>query len=487
MSTEIKVGVLVIIALLVFGYFVIRIEDIGAFGQDEGYPIFVLFDNAAGLGVDDPVLLAGVRVGRVSGVSLTDDGRAQAELRMSPEIQLYQDAVAVVGSSGMLGDRIVDLSPGTPGGAILAPGGTIRGGEPVSVDQMVTVVASIARNLDRTAASIGRVLGTQEGEASLREILGNLESITAQMDNVVADNRSSIDSSLGNLETTLGNFNSLTVDLAETLPALVADLRRVSGEISEVLGANQGDVGDATTNLRSMTERLDRSAAELEELISKMNRGEGTVGRLVNESETVDRLNEALDSVDDSLAAADTFFRRVGEARFSFEWRSEFYERIEATKNYFGLRLQIGEVDAGRGFEFHLIDDNIGGLTERTTLTEFLDPTNGDILGKSFQREIIREEGFRFNAVIAQRVRNFQVRGGILENQAGLGLDLFAARDKLRLTGEIWDLGRDPDPHAKLRLQWQVTGRFFITGGWDDILRSDLRGYYLGGGYSFRQ
>jgi hypothetical protein len=191
--------------------------------------------------------------------------------------------------------------------------------------------------------------------------------------------------------------------------------------------------------------------------------------------------------VDDSLAAADTFFRRVGEARFSFEWRSEFYERITATKNYFGLRLEIGEVDAGRGFEFHLVDDNIGGFTERNILTEYFDPVTGGLLNTTLQRELIREEGFRFSAVIAQRVKDFQIRGGILENQAGLGLDFFAARDKLRFTAEIWDLGRDPDPHAKLRMQWNVTGRFFVTGGWDDFLREDLRGFYLGGGYSFRQ
>ena len=88
---------------------------------------------------------------------------------------------------------------------------------------------------------------------------------------------------------------------------------------------------------------------------------------------------------------------------------------------------------------------------------------------------------------VKQRVGDFQLRGGILENQAGLGLDYFVARDRVRFIGEIWDLGRDPDPHVKLRLQWHFAGRFFFTGGWDDVLRRELRSFYLGGGYSFRR
>lgn len=487
MSSEIKVGILVIVAILVFGYFVVRIEDIGLFGEDDGYTVHVDFENAAGLAVDDPVLLAGVRVGRVAAIALTADGRARVTLRLRRDIELREDATAAVGSSGMLGDRLLDLRPGTLGLPIVPDGGTIAGGEPVSIDQMVTVVSSIARNLDRTTASISRVLGTEAGEASLRDILSNIQSLTERMDLLVAENRPGIDSTIGRLDSTLANLDELTGDLRESLPALVSEMRQVSADITTVIGDNRDDLGGASENLRTMTERLDRSAAELEELIAKMNRGEGTIGQLVNESETVDRLNEALDSVDDTLAAADTFFRRVGEARFSFEWRSEFYDSFDSTKNYFGLRLEFGEIDSGRAFEVHLIDDNIGGLTERNILTETFDPNTGDFLFATLQRQLIREQGFRFSAVLAQRLDSFQIRGGILESQAGLGLDFFAASDRVRFTGEIWDLGRDPDPHAKLRFQWNVAGRFFLTGGWDDFLRDDLASVYVGAGYSFRQ
>lgn len=488
MSTEIKVGALMLVALTAMVYFVIRIENIGSLGDADSYIMNVRFADAAGIGTDDPAYLAGVLVGHVAAVHLNmADGTAEVQLRLRNDVQLREDAVAIVGSSGMLGDRMLQLSPGSPDLPVVLPGGWIVGGEPVSLDQMVTVIASIARNLDATTESISRVLGTEAGEASLREILANVEGVTKQLDQLLTRNSGSIDSSFTRFDRTLANLENLSGRLGESLPALVDDMRQVSGNLNELIEANRGDISAVGGNLKSMTERLDRSAADLEELIAKMNRGDGTVARLVNEGETVDRLNEALDAVDDSLAAADTFFRRVGEARFSFEWRSEFYDRISATKNYFGVRLAFGDERSGRGFEFHLIDDNIGGLTQTNILTEFFNPDTGNLINRTLERQLVRQEGFRVNVLLTQRLGNFQLRGGILESQAGIGVDFFAADDKIRLTTEMWDLGRDPDPHLKFRAQWSVVGRFFLTGGWDDAFRPDQRSYFLGGGYSFRQ
>jgi len=460
----------------------------GKGGDADSYIMNVRFEDAAGIATDDPAYLAGVLVGHVAAVNLNmSDGTAEVQLRLRNDVQLREDAVAIVGSSGMLGDRMLQLRPGSTDLPVVPPGGWIVGGEPVSLDQMVTVIASIARNLDATTESISRVLGTEAGEASLREILANVEGVTGQLDELLARNSGDIDSSFGRFDRTLANLEELSGTLSESLPALVEDMREVSGNLNELIEANRGDISAVGENLKSMTERLDRSAADLEELIAKMNRGDGTVARLVNEGETVDRLNEALDSVDDSLAAADTFFRRVGEARFSFEWRSEFYDRISATKNYFGVRLEFGEQRSGRGFEFHLVDDNVGGLTQTNIFSEVFDSATGDLISSTFERQLVQQEGFRVNALITQRLGNFQLRGGILESQAGLGIDFFAANDKIRLTTEMWDLGRDPDPHLKIRAQWSVIGRFFITGGWDDAFRPDQRSYFLGGGYSFRQ
>ncbi|MDX1389591.1 MAG: hypothetical protein R3344_10405, partial [Acidobacteriota bacterium] len=64
MSNEIRVGVLVLIAIGVLAFFIIRIENLGVSDPETSYEVRVRFENAAGLAIDDPVLLAGVGVGR---------------------------------------------------------------------------------------------------------------------------------------------------------------------------------------------------------------------------------------------------------------------------------------------------------------------------------------------------------------------------------------------------------------------------------------
>ena len=207
MSTELKVGSLVLVAIAAMVYFVIRIESVSSLGDAESYIMNVRFDDAAGIATDDPVYLAGVLVGHVAAVNLNmSDGTAEVQLRLRNDVQLREDAVAIVGSSGMLGDRMLQLRPGSADQPLVPPGGWIVGGEPVSLDQMVTVIASIARNLDATTESISRVLGTEAGEASLREILSNVEGVTAQLDELLARNSGSIDSSFGRFDRTLANL-----------------------------------------------------------------------------------------------------------------------------------------------------------------------------------------------------------------------------------------------------------------------------------------
>jgi len=105
MSAELKVGSLVLVAIAAMVYFVIRIEGIGSLGDADSYIMNVRFEDAAGIATDDPAYLAGVLVGHVAAVNLNmSDGTAEVQLRLRNDVQLREDAVAIVGSSGMLGE-----------------------------------------------------------------------------------------------------------------------------------------------------------------------------------------------------------------------------------------------------------------------------------------------------------------------------------------------------------------------------------------------
>ena len=484
MNTEARVGILVLVGVAALAFFVIRIENLGRLDLDQTYTVSVRFSNVAGLRVDDPVQLAGVNVGRVESVGLTADGFAEVTLRIRRDVRVHEDALAVVGSTGMLGDRILEIRPGSPTSRVVGDNDRIKGGAPASVDQLVTVVGGIAADLKSTTDALSRVLGTAEGEATLRDILVNVQGLTGELRDMLIQNRPILANSFAGLDGVVANLDTLSTQLVDSLPDMVAEFRQLAADVSTLIDANDGNIGETANGLREVTQTLNRSATDLEEILSKMSRGEGSFAQIVNEPNTVRKLNDALESIDDTLAAGDIFFRRVGQARFSFNLRSEFYERSDSTRNYFGLRVELGEA-SDRAAIFHLVDDNIGGFTETNTVTETLDDF-GLVLDRTIQRQLVREEGFTFSAVLAQRVNNWQFRGGVVESEAGFGIDYFGPDNRLRLSAEAWDLGRDPDPHVKLRAQYLVFGRFFVTGGWDDLLRDNLRQVFLGGGYSFR-
>ena len=477
MSTELRVGIVVLVAIGVLGYFIINMDETGWFESEDAYMVNVRFDSIAGIAADAPVRLAGVRVGRVSGVELSPEGQALVTLRLDPEVRLRDGAVATVASMGILGEKYVELTAGTLGAAEILSGGFIEAGAPVSIDQMVVVMNNIASNAEQITASLTNVFGTEAGEARMQRILDNLESFSGDLGTLVQANRASIDATTGNIE-------DLTAALSESLPPLVEEMRTLVADLTILVDDNEDRFGQTAVNLRDVTESFERSAGQLEEIMSKINTGDGTVSRLINEPETIEKMNQALDTVDDSLNAFDTFFNRVGQTRFSFGLRSEYYADSEATKNYFGFRLELGQRN-DRGFIVELVDDNIGAPRVQNSITDRFDE-HGELISRIFERKITSAQGFRFSALLAGRFGDWQLRGGLMESEVGGGMDYFLGSDRWRFSFEAWDFGRDPEPHLKLYGGFTFWDRLLIVVGYDDMLSKDLRQVFVGGGFTFK-
>jgi phospholipid/cholesterol/gamma-HCH transport system substrate-binding protein len=70
------------------------------------------FDETGGLAADSPVVIAGVRVGKISSITLQDDFRAHVTMLLDPALKLSTDTSASIVTAGVLGDRYVELQPG---------------------------------------------------------------------------------------------------------------------------------------------------------------------------------------------------------------------------------------------------------------------------------------------------------------------------------------------------------------------------------------
>ena len=136
-SLETIVGIFIVIGLLCIGYMTIKLGRIPIFSGDY-YFLYARFSSVSGLRVDSPVEINGIEVGRVEQLNIDQDKQiAMVKLRIEKGIKVYEDAIASIKTSGLIGDKLIKIDPG--GGDILKPGGTItETNSPIDVEDIIS-------------------------------------------------------------------------------------------------------------------------------------------------------------------------------------------------------------------------------------------------------------------------------------------------------------------------------------------------------------
>jgi phospholipid/cholesterol/gamma-HCH transport system substrate-binding protein len=286
-SVEIRVGIFVLICMAVGAGLIWKFGKIGP-SSGNRYPIIVTFDNVSGLIPEANVMYAGVAIGKVRAIKL-DTGtkqRVAVILAINNDVSIRRDSKFVINQSGLLGDRYVDISPGTPTEPPLNPGDVIVG--TTSVD-LTEALRSVVEVLHQTGGTIERVNGMlvridgavkRIDEVALNtQNLNHVSSILAQVDattsNAVvltANLRQLVDEGRGGISNTFGKF-SLAAD------NVCASSRRVD----EFVRVAQGDMTQITANISASAKRIDA-------ILNRLEKGEGTAGKLLTDQALHDEM-----------------------------------------------------------------------------------------------------------------------------------------------------------------------------------------------------
>ncbi|RLL51607.1 outer membrane lipid asymmetry maintenance protein MlaD [Mariprofundus sp. EBB-1] len=105
------VGVFVIVGLLAISWLAIKVGQVGGIGES-GYTLIANFDDAGGVRKGSDVMMAGVAIGRINSVTLTDNDHATMVLRINEGIKITEDAFASVRTKGIIGDRYIRITQG---------------------------------------------------------------------------------------------------------------------------------------------------------------------------------------------------------------------------------------------------------------------------------------------------------------------------------------------------------------------------------------
>lgn len=477
-SVEAKVGFFVVIGVLILGYMSMKAGKFQYTGK-KGFQVYAYFDSAEGIVEGVPVEIAGVEVGRVKEITL-EDGKAKVTLQINPGVQIGEDAKAIIRTKGVLGDKYVEISIGAPGAVHIQPGGRIsKTQSPANIDLLLQQLSSIGKDIKGITQSLTAVLGTEDGEASLRLIMDNMRELSETLNVTVQKNNENINQMLENLAQFSRDLKDLSGGNKEALGEIVDNFRDASGqlrltltaldEIAEKVNRGEGTIGQLIHEEKTV-ERLNETLAALQEITQKINQGEGTIGRLIKEDETLDNLNETLTSVSQMIATEDRF-------RTYLDYHGEYLFDSEDVKSYLSLRIQPKE---DKYYLLGIVEDPAGRKTEKVTTT-----TVGGVSTTEYVEKIDKDE-LKFSAQIAKRYYDLGLRGGIFESTGGIGADYYFFDDRLVLSLEAFDFDPDQRAHLKFKADFTPLNYIYLTAGFDDFISdADNESFFIGGGLYF--
>jgi phospholipid/cholesterol/gamma-HCH transport system substrate-binding protein len=140
-AMETTVGIFVLIGLLCIGYMTIKLGDVSLFG-DNSYSLYAQFTSVSGLRAGSPVEMLGLEVGQVERLTIDQEKQmALVEMKIKKGVKVYDDAIASIKTSGLIGDKYVQIDPGGSD-ALLKPGSTItETSSPLDIEELISKYA----------------------------------------------------------------------------------------------------------------------------------------------------------------------------------------------------------------------------------------------------------------------------------------------------------------------------------------------------------
>jgi phospholipid/cholesterol/gamma-HCH transport system substrate-binding protein len=268
---EARVGVFVLLGLLSFIVVLFLMTDPATLRGR--YMLVTTVENAGGVRSGDPVQMRGVNIGRIHSFEMERNGRVAITMELDGQWKIPQGSHTKLAGAGVFGGRTMELVPGS-GPGTLQPGDTIPGeggggGLMGSIDQLggqaTTLLDSIQSLLNHGTVS------------SVRGSAGQLDTLLTELSGMVREQRSTLKSLTASLSRSASGLEHTATgpDVARTVAR--ADSAMV------VLTQTGRNLDDASTSLR--------------ELLARIDRGEGTLGRLSKDDSLYVNLNRAAASV----------------------------------------------------------------------------------------------------------------------------------------------------------------------------------------------
>lgn len=235
------------------------------------YIIFTTVSNAGGMRRGDAVQMRGVPIGRVMTLRISQEG-VRIQMEIEGEYKIPRDSHVEIKSGGIMSGMVVDVVPGTAA-EFIRQGDVLSG---VSGQGLGDITASLNEQASKVLESAQSLLSEQM-VTSVRDSSGELARLLRQLNTTVGEQRKELSTLTASLQR-----SSAGLEKATSGPELERSIKRID---------------EVTARMSEVSSSLDRSSKQVEGIIARMDRGEGTLGKMSRDPALYDNLTQAAHNV----------------------------------------------------------------------------------------------------------------------------------------------------------------------------------------------
>ena len=505
-SVQLKVGLVVIIGIVLL--IILIVNAANSPWSVSGELLQVNFNNAGDLRVGAKVQLAGVQVGKVTGVELNEDGtRVEVQMRVKRAFQrLRQGCQVKVGIIGFVGEAYIHLTNGPVENPNLKPADLpLTGQDPIDLSELATrgdhivtqgtrflesanqflesnqenlsasivemralieqtslALTEIVDSTNETVTNLNRI--AQENDFRLAQtykrfnrLMDRLESDTLLISGQIGDinrailelvdrNSSPVEQIIADLQTSATNFRQLSDQLDQDLAELTTGFSDLIVQSKEVIATEVPKVDQLLENLTNVTQKLDGLRGNVNQLLHTVQHGDGSIAQLLNEPDALNEMRSAMKTVDETLVGFQDLSRLLDQGSEQF--------KIPV----FGWDYELRYLSLEES-----LHNELGVLLIASDRQRYR-------LGLGTREEEIKldfQYGYDFT-------NNLRGRVGFMRSKVGVGFDVWLLSRKLGISLEGTHLtSKTPELGAEVAWRFFPNGQIII--GAEDLISGNIR------------
>ena len=459
MKNEAKVGLFVFLSLLFLFFLTTQVNSFKNFSKD-GYTIYTKIENAAGLEKNSKVKANGIDVGYVKDLQIEGD-KVKMDLFINKDIKLPKDSKIVPVQESLLGGKYLGIRVGKSKD-YLKDKDYIQSGTPLAtINEASDAMTKAANEFKDFVRDLKDVMDDKVKE-HLKNSFANIDQITNDLREFTK---------LGRLNKAVDSFNQMAESLSNTSDKFSKTATIINTKLPKIMQNIDMLIKDlkyTSQIIRAKTpilaDRYAKIATDLEELIkdknSPINRSLTSASNFFNKGE------DAFNKMNNILGAVD-------KVQLEVAMHGEAMSDDQYVKGYLSLNYQPSNT---KSYIFE-----VNGMDDYTKLDE-----NGHFIPPSKHEKT----KLLISAQIAKNLDDVTLRGGLIENTFGAGIDYYLLNKQLKASAELYDMNaqndvRGENAHAKVTARYTILKHLDIYAGYDNFLNENAKNAFVGMGVRF--